>query len=90
MNEVLRHELEHLKQYEQGYKFPRKEPTNPEKYYTQSHELDAQKAGFKRRSRGEKLDYETLVRRWFEENRHKHRMTDDQAERVIQRLLKEK
>jgi hypothetical protein len=90
LNEVLRHELEHLKQYEQGYKFPKKEPTNPEKYYTQSHELEAQKAGFKRRSRGEKLDYETLVRRWFEENRHKHRMTDDQAERVIQRLLKEK
>ena len=90
LNEVLRHELEHLKQYEQGYKFPRKEPTNPEKYYTQSHELDAQKAGFKRRSRGEKIDYETMVRRWFEDNRHKHRMTNDQAERVIQRLLKEK
>ncbi len=90
LNEVLRHELEHLKQYEQVYKFPKKEPTNPEKYYTQSHELEAQKAGFKRRSKGEKLDYETLVRRWFEDNRHKHRMTDDQAERVIQRLLKEK
>jgi len=90
LNEVLRHELEHLKQYENGYKFPKKEPTNPEKYYTQSHELDAQKAGFKRRSKGEKIDYETLVRRWFQDNRHKHRMTDDQAERVIQKILKEK
>jgi hypothetical protein len=90
LNEVLRHELEHLKQYEKGYKFPKKEPTNPEKYYSQSHELDAQKAGFKRRSKGEKINYETLVRRWFQDNRHKHRMTDDQAERVIQKILKEK
>ena len=88
LNEVIRHELEHLKQYESGYKFPKNEPKNPEKYYTQSHELDAQRAGFKRRSKGENISYESLVRRWFDENRHKHKMSDEQAERVIQKLLK--
>jgi hypothetical protein len=90
LNEVIRHELEHIKQHQQGYNFPKKEPKSPEKYYTQQHELEAQRAGFKRRSKGEKLDYETLVRRWFDTNQHKHRMNKDQAERVIQKILQEK
>lgn len=90
LNEVIRHELEHIKQHQQGYEFPKREPKNPEKYYTQQHELEAQRAGFKRRSKGEKIDYETLVRRWFDDNPHKHRMNKDQAERVIQKILQEK
>ena len=90
LNEVIRHELEHMKQHQKGFKFPDREPKNPEKYYTQQHELEAQRAGFKRRSRGEKVDYESLVRKWFDDNIHKHRMNKDQAERVIQRILQEK
>ena len=90
LNELVRHELEHLKQHEKGFKFPNKEPKNPEKYYTQSHELDAQRAGFKRRSKGENINYEFFVRKWFEDNPHKHRMNKDQAERVIQKILSEK
>ena len=90
LNEIIRHELEHIKQHQKGYKFPSREPKSPEKYYTQHHELEAQRAGFKRRSKGEKIDYETLVRRWFDENPHKHRMNKDQAERVIQKILSEK
>jgi len=90
LNEVIRHELEHMKQHQKGFKFPNREPKNPEKYYTQQHELEAQRAGFKRRSRGEKVDYESLVRKWFDDNLHKHRMNKDQAERVIQRILREK
>ena len=90
LNEVIRHELEHMKQHQKGFKFPDREPKNPEKYYTQQHELEAQRAGFKRRSRGEKVDYESLVRKWFDLNIHKHRMNKDQAERVIQRILQEK
>ena len=90
LNEVIRHELEHMKQHQKGFKFPNREPKNPEKYYTQQHELEAQRAGFKRRSRGEKVDYQSLVRKWFDDNIHKHRMNKDQAERVIQRILREK
>jgi len=90
LNEVIRHELEHMKQHQKGFKFPDREPKNPEKYYTQQHELEAQRAGFKRRSRGEKVDYQSLVRKWFDDNIHKHRMNKDQAERVIQRILREK
>lgn len=90
LNEIIRHELEHIKQHQQGYKFPSREPKSPEKYYTQQHELEAQRAGFKRRSKGEKIDYETLVRRWFDDNPYKHRMNKDQAEKVIQKILQEK
>lgn len=89
LNEIVRHELEHIKQHEQGYEFPR-EPKNPEKYYTQQHELDAQRAGFKRRAKGEKKDFETIVRQWFEKNQHKHKMNPQQAEKVIQKILQEK
>jgi hypothetical protein len=87
LNEVIRHELEHMKQNEQGYEFPKKEPKNPVKYYTQPHELDAQRAGFKRRAKGEKVDFETLVRNWFANNKHKHKMNPKDAEKVIQQII---
>lgn len=90
LNEVIAHELEHIKQYESGYNFPSREPKKPEKYYTQQHELGAQKAGFKRRAKLEKMDYESLVRRWFEDNKHKHKMNPQEAERVIQKILTQK
>lgn len=90
LNEVIAHELEHIKQYESGYNFPSREPKKPEKYYTQQHELGAQKAGFKRRAKLEKMDYESLVRRWFEDNKHKHRMNPKEAEKVIQKILAQK
>ena len=90
LNELVRHELEHVSQHEQGYDFPKREPKKPSKYYTQQHELDAQKKGFKRKSKITGLDYETVIRNWFEDNKHKHNLTKDQEEMVIQRLLQEK
>jgi len=90
LNELIRHEIEHVKQYEQGLKFPKKEPKNSEKYYSQKHEIDAQRAGFKRRSKKEKIDYETIVRNWFDDNKHKHKLSPEQAERVIQKISRDK
>jgi len=87
LNEVLRHEFEHIKQMEQGYKFPKKEPTDPYKYYTQPHELEAQRAGFRRRAKGERVDFETLVRNWFTKNPHKHNLNPKQQEKVIQQII---
>jgi len=87
LNEVVRHELEHVKQHDDGYNFPKKEPKNPEKYYTQQHELEAQRAGFNKKSKTTKLDFETLVRRWFEKNSHKHRLNPSQKEKVIKKIL---
>jgi len=87
LNEVLRHEFEHIKQFEQGYKFPKKEPKDPYKYYTQPHELEAQRAGFRRRAKGERVDFETLVRNWFAKNPHKHNLNPTQQEKVIQKII---
>lgn len=87
LNEVIRHELEHIKQYEQGYEFPKKEPKSPVKYYTQQHELEAQRAGFRKRAKSEKADFETLVRNWFKKNPHKHNLKPLQQEKVIQQIL---
>jgi hypothetical protein len=90
LNDVIRHELEHIKQIDGGYKMPSKEPKSPEKYYTQPHELEAQRAGFRKRGKTEKLDFETVVRNWFERNSHKHRLNPEQKERVIQKILSQK
>ena len=90
LNDIIRHELEHIRQIDGGYKMPRKEPTDPEKYYSQPHELGAQRAGFRKRAKSEKLDFETVVRNWFEKNSHKHNLNPEQKERVIQRILSEK
>ena len=89
LNEVVRHEIEHIIQYDGGMK-RKKEPTDSEKYYSQQHELDAQRAGFKRRARREKNNMETLVRNWFKKYPHKHTLTPEQQERVIQKILSEK
>ena len=87
LNEVIRHELEHIKQHDEGYEFPEKEPENPEDYYTQQHELEAQRAGFNKRVKTEKADFESLVRNWFKKNPHKHTLKPNQQEKVIQQII---
>jgi len=87
LNETIRHELEHVSQYQKGYDFPIKEPKNPLKYYTQPHELEAQLAGFKRRSRKENRDLEEVMRGWFRRNQSKHRLKPKQVEILINKLL---
>jgi hypothetical protein len=87
LNEVIRHELEHVKQHDEGFETPEEETEDPEIYYTQQHELEAQRAGFNRKSKTTKLDFETLVRNWFEKNPHKHRLNPTQKEKVIAKIL---
>jgi hypothetical protein len=87
LNEQVRHEIEHMVQNVRGIELPEKEPKSPLKYYTQSHEIGAQIAGFKRKAKITKQPYEKVVRNWFEDNKHKHRMTPKQAEKVIQQII---
>lgn len=84
--EGIRHELEHIKQYLNGFK-RKKEPSDHEKYYTQNHELEALKSGFRKRALKEKKSIEDVVRRWFKVNGHKFTMDKDQIERVINKIL---
>jgi hypothetical protein len=87
LNEIIRHELEHVIQYESGYNFPKKEPKVPLKYYTQPHELSAQIAGFKRRARKERRPLEDVIRDWFIKYPEKHRLSPKNVEKVINRLI---
>jgi len=89
LNEVIRHELEHLKQTERGYEFPDEEPKDPFNYYLQKHETEAQRKGFKRRSRKEKKHFETIVRNWFRKYHYKHKLTPDQIEIIVNRIVSE-
>lgn len=90
LNEVIRHEIEHLLQYKKGYEFPKKEPKKPLKYYTQKHEIDAMKKGFRRGSKIKKVKYEDLVRSWFQKYQHKHNLNPKQIEFVISKIISEK
>ena len=86
LNELVRHELEHIKQHESGYEFPRS-PKSSHKYYGQSHELEALRAGFRKKAKKEKKDLESVVRTWFEKNKHKYIMKPKQTEDIINRIL---
>jgi hypothetical protein len=89
LNEVVRHEIEHISQYDSGRRTV-KEQSNPFKYYTHKYEIGAQRAGFEKRARQEKNSMETLVRNWFKKYPHKHNLTPLQEEKVIQKILSEK
>lgn len=87
LNETVRHELQHIIQYERG---DENEPdeSSSEIYYTQEHELDAQVHGFRRIAKLRKEPFEKVVRGWFAKNHRKHGMDSETQERVIQKILK--
>lgn len=89
LNELIQHELVHIRQHEKEYEFP-KDTKSSKKYYTQDHELEAQRKGFKRRAKQEKRDFESVVRNWFKKYPHKHKLNPKQMEYVIQRIISEK
>lgn len=84
--ETVRHEIEHIIQIDNGLERA-DDPEEPEEYYTQEKELGAQKAGFKLASKETNLDFETFVRNWFDKYKHKHSLSPEQKERVIQKIL---
>ena len=87
LNELIRHELEHVIQFDRGDNIPKKEPKQPIKYYSQPHELQAQIAGFKRRAKKERKPLEDVIRSWFAKNQLKHRLSPKNIEVVINRIL---
>lgn len=87
LNETVRHELEHIYQYQKGHKFPKREPKSPIKYYLQPHELEAQKVGFKRLAKLQKKPMIDVIRNWFNKNQKRHRLSDKEVEKVIKKIL---
>lgn len=86
LNELVRHEIQHMVQYERGINIDSDE-TDPEKYYLQPHELDAQIAGFKRLSKIRKEPFEKTVIDWFNKNKT---LSDEVKDKIINVILKTK
>ena len=87
LNEIVRHELEHINQYERGDNIPKKKPKKPLKYYSQKHELEAQIAGFIRRAKKERKPLEVVIRNWFDKNQSKRKLSSNDVEIIIKKLL---
>ena len=86
LNDVIRHELEHIKQNLSNYEF-RDEPKKSKNYYSQEHELDAQIAGFKRRAKLEKRKLSDVMWDWFDKNSKRHNLNPDEVKIIIKKLL---
>ena len=92
LNEVIAHEIRHVDQHRLGlYDFKDdEEETDPIKYYTQPHELDAQVYGFNRISKLKKIPFKEVVKTWFETHKDIHGMEKQDYEKVIQKIIDEK
>ena len=88
LNEVIAHEIRHIDQKVKGtFNLDGPEEEDPHKYYTQPHELDAQVFGFKRLAKITKTPMDVVVKRWFKTHGDVHRLTDEQAQDVISKIL---
>lgn len=86
LNELIAHELTHIKQHERGEQFPENEPELPFDYYTQPHELEAQYKGFKRRAKKEKRTMDSVIDDWFENNMDVHNLTPEEKFELVNRI----
>ena len=87
LNDILAHELTHMKQ---GYKgeLPSVEPNlTPFEYYTQKHEIESQVEGFKRVSKLTNKNFEDVATQWFETHRDIHNLTKKEEMIIINKLI---
>lgn len=87
LNDIVAHELEHGFQYAKGERVYSDPPTESFEYYTQPHEITAQRAGFRRVAKLRKLPFNDVVRDWFEDHKEIHGLTDDEMEQVINIII---
>jgi hypothetical protein len=87
LNDIVAHELEHGFQANRDGEVHPPPPTESFEYYTQPHEITAQRVGFRRVAKLRKLPYKDVVRDWFETHKDVHGLTDDEMEKVIQIIL---
>jgi hypothetical protein len=88
VNEVLAHEMRHIVQGEKDmFDLDIPEEEDPYKYYTQPHELDALKYGFKRISKLSKKPLDVVIKDWFINHKDIHRLNDDEMKKVIEKII---
>jgi len=87
LNDIVAHELEHGFQYNRDGRIHQDAPTESFEYYTQPHEITAQRAGFRRVAKLRKLPFNDVVRDWFEDHKDVHGLTNDEMVRVIEIII---
>jgi hypothetical protein len=86
LNDVIRHELEHKKQYLDDYDFPSTEYKQPLRYYTQPHEIEAQIAGFKRIAKLQKRSLDDVMMNFFQKRKKKYNLSNSTIKKIIERI----
>ncbi len=86
LNEYIEHELTHAKQQSE-YDLPIDQPKKKFKYYSQPHELEAQKKGFIRLSKLRKLPLDIVVKTWYDTHKDFHKLSDKQVDKLINKIL---
>jgi hypothetical protein len=87
LNDIVAHELEHAFQYNRDGYVSQERPIESFKYYTQPHEIGAQRAGFRRVAKLRKLPFNDVVRDWFDTHKDIHKLDDNEMEEVIQIII---
>ena len=87
LNDIVAHELEHGFQYNRDGQVHQESPDKSFEYYTQPHEITAQRVGFRRVAKLRKLPFNDVVRDWYETHKDIHGLTDDEMEKVIQIII---
>ena len=87
LNDIVAHELEHGFQYNRDGRIHQDAPTESFEYYTQPHEITAQRAGFRRVAKLRKLPFNDVVRDWFEYHKDVHGLTNDEMVKVIEIII---
>jgi len=87
LNDIVAHELEHGFQYNRDGQVHQEAPDKSFEYYTQPHEITAQRVGFRRVAKLRKLPFNDVVRDWYETHKAIHGLTDDEMEKVIKIII---
>lgn len=87
LNDIVAHELEHAFQYNRDGYVSQERPTEPFKYYTQPHEIGAQRVGFRRVAKLRKLPFDFVVGEWFDTHGDIHGLSNEEQRIVINKIL---
>lgn len=89
LSEYVRHEIEHVLQEidpERPDIPENKDGLTPFEYYTQKHEVDAQKVGFKRRAKMEDRPIEDVIRDYIEYRQSIDQLSDTEKQELVSKL----
>lgn len=87
LNDIVAHELEHGFQYITEGKTYKTPPSDSFGYYTQLHEVKAQRVGFRRVAKLRKLPFNEVVKDWFEDHKDIHGLNENEVDKVIQIII---